>query len=67
MRRDTVYNLRTITLLHSLEVIAFVILEFCTEHNIYNIKDINLQPLSNNHTLVWGWGACFVYIDSLDF
>ena len=36
------------SLLQTLEVIALVILEFCPGHNNSTIRDIILQPLSNN-------------------
>ena len=31
------------------ELLPFVMLKFCQEHNINTIRDINLQPFSNKH------------------
>ena len=30
------------------KLLPFVILEFCPEHNINTIRNMNLQPLANN-------------------
>ena len=41
---------RTITHFRILkELVPFVILKFCPEHNINTTRDINLQPFSNKY------------------
>ena len=48
-RREEIQCTRTITLFCIVfKSLPFVILEFCAEHNINTIRDIDLQPLLNN-------------------
>ena len=64
MKRDNSEYKNYSSLSQNFEVFAFVIFELRPGHSVNSIRNINLQPLSNNGIFV---GASLVSTDSLDF